>query len=102
MRICLPVPAYRWIDPSLLLSSRESIRSSASAGPDRDEMEAFTMRLWRSSRDIPLHFEVDIAGGSQVNPDGNDDAGITTLNGRGHKDRRSKERPVERDEILPG
>ncbi len=89
MRTSLPVPAYRLIDPSLLLSSRESIRSSASSGPDRDEMEAFTMRLWRSSCDIPFHMEGDSAGGSQLNPDGNDDAGITTLNGRGHKGRRS-------------
>src|SRR5438034_1103503 len=89
MRTSLPVPAYRLIDPSLLLSSRESIRSSASARPDRDEMEAFTMRLWRSSRDIPFYMESDSAGGSQLNPDGKDDSTVL------HGDPRSAARGID-------
>src|SRR5207249_10294377 len=45
---CSFINRPKLIDPSLLLSSRESIRSSASAGPDRDEIEAKTMK--RTSR----------------------------------------------------
>ena len=70
MRTSPLVPAYRLIDQTLLLSSRESIRSSASAGPDRDGVEAFTMMLWNSSRDIPIHREADSPVGRPVNPDG--------------------------------